>query len=118
MRQTSLWAFVLFVSLTVSCGVLAQSEPGFGNQAPTAEFPKTDFNKLSIDPSEILSGGPPRDGIPAIDTPVFQSIDQAGEWLDSNEPVVSLRFNGVSRAYPLQILIYHEIVNDELTVRR
>lgn len=112
MRQLSLWVLVLSSFLTTSSAVFAQAAPKFGSRAPTAEFPKTDFNKLSVDPSEIMSGGPPRDGIPAIDAPVFETFDEAGAWLAPNEPVVSLRYEGVARAYPLQILIYHEIVND------
>jgi len=58
------------------------------------------------------SGGPPRDGIPAIDNPLFVTITDAAEWLGLNEPVVSLRVGDTAKAYPLQILIYHEIVND------
>jgi len=112
MRQISLLVFVFTITLTSAFAVFAQSSEGFGNRAPTAEFPKTDFSKLSIDPSEILSGGPPRDGIPSIDAPIFESFDKASAWLELNEPVVSLQLDGVARAYPLQILIYHEIVND------
>ena len=79
---------------------------------PTGEFPKTDFSITSIDFNSILSGGPPRDGIPAIDRPKFVSIDMAREWLGPNEPVVAYVNGEDARAYPLQILIYHEIVND------
>ncbi len=52
------------------------------------------------------------DGIPSIDKPVFQSIKEAEDWLSEKEPVVVLNYRDESRAYPVQILIWHEIVND------
>ncbi len=75
---------------------------------------KTNLEKRSIDLSEIMSGGPPKDGIPALNAPKFVSIKDAEKWLKSNEPVISLKIGKVARAYPLQILIWHEIVNDEI----
>ena len=73
---------------------------------------KTDFSKTSVDMTEILSGGPPKDGIPAVDRPKFISNDEAGRWLHPQEPVIVVELQGQARAYPLQILIFHEIVND------
>jgi hypothetical protein len=61
---------------------------------------------------EFLSGGPPRGGIPPIDEPEFETVESADGWLEDLEPVITLDFQGDSRAYPLQILIWHEIVND------
>lgn len=75
---------------------------------------RTNFDKKSIDLNEMMSGGPPKDGIPAIDKPKFVSVTEAYAWLSKNEPVISLRIDGHARAYPLQILIWHEIVNDEI----
>jgi hypothetical protein len=72
----------------------------------------TNWNRHTIDYDELLSGGPPRDGIPSIDNPQFISPDAAGEWLADNEPVIALEIDGHARAYPLQILTWHEIVND------
>ncbi len=72
----------------------------------------TDWHRHTIDYSELLSGGPPRDGIPSIDQPVFINQQDASEWLAANEPVVVLELNGEARAYPLQILTWHEVVND------
>ena len=72
---------------------------------------KTDFNKTSIDFTEILSGGPPKDGIPSIDNPKFVELDKMSD-LAGTEPVIGLEINGDARAYPLRILIWHEIVND------
>lgn len=76
------------------------------------EWQKTDFSKRSVALEEIHSGGPPKDGIPAIDRPRFVTIEAAARWLDPREPVIVLERNGDARAYPLQILMFHEIVND------
>jgi hypothetical protein len=77
----------------------------------TLEF-TTDFRKHSIPFSEIRSGGPPKDGIPAIDAPNFQTVQAADTWLDDREPVVFVQVGRDARAYPIQILMWHEIVND------
>ena len=82
-----------------------------------SEFPKTDFSKSIINTEEIVSGGPPRDGIPAIDEPTFLAANEATEWLNPKEPVISVELNGKARAYPLQVLIWHEIVNDNFDGR-
>jgi hypothetical protein len=75
---------------------------------------KTDFSKHTVPLGEIESGGPPKDGIPAIDEPVFESVQEAADWIEPREPVVELEIAGEARAYPLQILIWHEIANDEV----
>jgi hypothetical protein len=75
---------------------------------------KTDFSKHSVPLGEFQSGGPSKDGIPPIDAPVFTSVAEANEWIGSGEPVIELEISNSARAYPLQILIWHEIVNDEL----
>lgn len=75
-------------------------------------WPDTDFSIHSVDYGEIMSGGPPPDGIPAIDDPSFESISEADEWLGEDWPVMLFELNGDARAYPLAILIHHEIVND------
>lgn len=72
---------------------------------------KTDFSNVVIDLDEVLSGGPPKDGIPSIDNPQF--VAAANETtLTDRDPVVGLVLNGDARAYPLRILTWHEIVND------
>jgi hypothetical protein len=72
---------------------------------------ETDFSKTSIDLSEILSGGPPKDGIPSIDEPAFRPSGEI-TGIAGTEPVIRLEINGDLRAYPLQVLTWHEIVND------
>ena len=76
------------------------------------EWTRTDFTRASIDFREIISGGPPRDGIPPIDNPAFVGISEAAEWLEPAEPVLVVERGADVRAYPLQVLIWHEIVND------
>jgi hypothetical protein len=78
---------------------------------------KTNFAKHTVPLAEIRSGGPPRDGIPPIDRPTFVEPSAASEWLTDNEPVVVYEESGDARAYPLQILIWHEIVNDTVAGR-
>ena len=75
---------------------------------------ETDFRFHTVPYREIVSGGVGRDGIPPIDDPAFVSPADAGEWLSDAEPVIALEVNGEAKAYPLQVLLWHEIVNDEL----
>lgn len=73
---------------------------------------KTDFAQKSIDLKDILSGGIGRDVIPPIDKPKFKTIDEITHVKDT-EPVVGVEINGDARAYPLQMMTWHEIVNDQ-----
>lgn len=77
-----------------------------------AEFPKTAFSQTVIDFDEIVSAGPPRDGIPAIDQPHFENVRKARRTIPNREPVMSVEIDGEARAYPLRVMIWHEIVND------
>jgi Protein of unknown function (DUF3179) len=77
----------------------------------TVEF-KTDFGKHCVYYDEVFSGGPPKDGIPALSNPQFVSVGEANNWLKPNEPVIFFQVGNDVRAYPIQILIWHEIVND------
>ena len=104
----------LAAALTLAAVLLAALAGPARGQMPTGEFPKTDFDKRTVELSEIISGGPPRDGIPAVDEPRYATTVGASEWLDPDEPVIAVEIGGEARAYPLQILIWHEIANDEL----
>ena len=73
---------------------------------------QTDFSKRSVPYAEIFSGGVPRDGIPPLDNPQFTTVADADQWLEAQEPVIAFDLNGDAKAYPLQILTWHEIVND------
>jgi len=72
----------------------------------------TEGVKYIVDPDKIVGGGPPKDGIPSIDNPKFVSVNEADEWIQDNELVIALEYKGVKRVYPLQIMVWHEIVND------
>ena len=84
----------------------------FAQSDPTGRNPwRTDFSKHSIDYTEILLGQV-RDGIPSIDNPKFAPVSDDPDWLADREPVIALRIGDDARAYPLQIMTWHEIVND------
>ena len=74
------------------------------------EYPDT-LPAPTVDTSELFRGQVP-DGIPAIDDPQFVSVADADDYLAEQEAVVVLDIEGDARAYPVQILIWHEIVND------
>ena len=74
----------------------------------------TDLTAHSIDLNELQAGGPPKDGIPSVDAPTFVAPSAAADWVADQEPVIALAVNGQARAYPLQILTFHEIVNDRV----
>lgn len=85
----------------------ASDDPGFSTRGW-----QTDFSQRCVPLSEITSGGPGRDGIPPIDEPQFVDAAAAERWLDPREPVMAVVEGDEAKAYPLQILIWHEIVND------
>lgn len=69
-----------------------------------------DLSNAIIPVNEIKDGGPPKDGIPAIDKPEFKRA--SAMQLDENARVLGVKVNGVAKAYPIPIMNYHEIVND------
>jgi hypothetical protein len=71
-----------------------------------------EFPPPLVDPGEIISGGPPPDGIPPIDDPVFLDVAAELDRFDPAEALVALEIDGDARAYPVQVMIWHEIVND------
>lgn len=76
-------------------------------------WPATDFSHHAVPLSELDPGGPPRDGIPAIDAPRF-AVAAEVDWLTEDAPVIVVEVADDARAYPLEILIWHEIVNDTI----
>jgi hypothetical protein len=90
--------------------------PGLGEAAPPPALKagwETDFERRAVPLSEFERGGPGKDGIPAIDEPRFVSVEEV-DFLEPKEPVIELELGGETRAYPIQILVWHEIVNDEI----
>jgi len=76
-----------------------------------------DVSNAIIPASEILAGGPPKDGIPALSDP--ELIDaEAASYLKPDDRVIGVTMNGISRAYPIAILNWHEIVNDTINDQR
>ena len=104
MRLAKLAAVALFLA-TGS----AAADPNFWKH----EWPDTDFTTTSIQNwTEIMSGGPPKDGIPAIDGPQFITVSDETR-LGAREAVIALEVDGERpRAYPIRYLMWHEIVND------
>ena len=84
------------------------------------QWRETDFRRWTVDPDEIISGGPGRNGIPPIYQPHHRSVidsvsDEAmRSWLTLDHPVAVVEVNGDARAYPLGILTFHEVVNDNI----
>lgn len=90
---------------------LAWADPTFWRH----EWPQTDFTRTSI-PNwvEIQSGGPPKDGIPALDAPEMIAVSEK-RGLQKREPVITVEIEGQTpRAYPIRYLMWHEIVNDQI----
>ncbi len=77
------------------------------------EWPDTDFSQSAVpDWAEIMSGGPPKDGIPAIDAPLFIPVAEETR-IEDEEPVITVELDGQTpRTYPVRYLMWHEIVND------
>lgn len=93
----------------------AQSNAAPAVPGPRKDGPvRPDTSKAIVPLDEIISGGPPPDGIPPIDTPKFETPTEANAWLKDREPVVAVSINADSRAYPLQLMTWHEIVNDNI----
>lgn len=111
------WVDLVSYSETAAVGVAVEQVPPAGRddsepsglatfQSPTDALPAP-----SIDLSVLRSGGPGPDGIPSIDAPRFHDASSV-DYLAESDPVVALEVNGDARAYPLDILIWHELVND------
>ena len=91
----------LLLSLLLIGSLQAYSKNGF------------DLSQSLIPSKEILQGGPPRDGIPSIERPKFVSAANAN-FMRPTDRVIGITINGESRAYPINILNWHEIVNDQI----
>ncbi len=113
-----LWP-LLILSAAAACGAPdgSSTDQSSSEDAPVVEGWQTDWSKATIDTSELVRGigaADPRDQIPPLDEPSFVGFDEADQWLDDREPVALLQAGGETRAYPVQILTWHEIVNDEV----
>jgi hypothetical protein len=107
--------------LVVLAGCGSSRSPGQRHTGPQAAQLQqlyrgweTDFTRHTVPLSQFQSGGPPRDGIPPIDHPRLEALAAGDRFLSAREPVIAVRIAGEARAYPEQILVWHEIVNDTL----
>ncbi len=95
--------------------VIIDADPQAALPARYSQWP-TDWTRRTVeDWTEFRAGlqsADPRDGIPPIDEPIFESVSLASEWLSRNEPGALVQVNGEARFYPLSIMTAHEIVND------
>ena len=73
---------------------------------------RTDFRFRTVSYRELFGGGLGKDWIPPIYDPGFVTVPQADEWLEDREPVQIVRVGDDARAYPIRIMIWHEVVND------
>ena len=106
---------LIIPAVSINSGSIANSITNTGSINPTSIAKADEEKKNNIVPLDrIVSGGPPPDGIPSIDKPKFISIQDANKYLEDSELVLGLSINGDVRAYPLQILVWHEIVNDKV----
>jgi hypothetical protein len=104
-----------FVLWTLSHGVLfAQAKQYLDAGKGQLPFDVT-VHAVPID--EIMNGGPPKDGIPALNHPKFVSATDGDKFLKKHDRVLAIEYNGVAKAYPIRILNWHEVVNDDFNGR-
>ncbi|MCI0744006.1 MAG: DUF3179 domain-containing protein [Verrucomicrobia subdivision 3 bacterium] len=99
----------LLLQLTVTAIIVASASSALAQRANGF-----DLSNATIPTSEIRSGGPGKDGIRSIDRPKFVKPSQA-KFLRDDDLVVSVTVGNTTRAYPLRILVWHEIVNDTIS---
>jgi hypothetical protein len=107
-------ARIIRIALLVGVGWWFAKDLVHAQLSVSLEWPNTNFEKTLVDLAEIQSGGPPKDGIPPVDDPQFDSVGESNKWLNPREPVVVVSIDGETKAYPIQILTWHEIVNDSI----
>ncbi len=130
--KVAVLAVLALVLVTVGLGLSslgsdteATSDPGADPTDRSASVARDDLPSALREPDsdlfpepligldDLISGGPPPDGIPPIDRPQFEEVGEVG-WLGDDDPVLSLTVDGETRGYPVGIMTWHEIVNDEV----
>lgn len=111
--------FIILICTVVSLLVVTNYESYFRANSIELGQVKTEINETGepkhiVPLDKIVSGGPPPDGIPSIDNPKFVSVAEADKFLQNSDQVIGININGDIRVYPLQILVWHEIVNDNV----
>ena len=99
---------VIFTEVTVTTDLTGDNFESSG-----LSMMETNGVKHNIPLDKIRSGGPPKDGIPSIDNPVFAEISDS-QFMSDSDTVIGLEINGEAKAYPIFILVWHEIINDRV----
>jgi hypothetical protein len=100
------------MSRHIAAAALALSALAFTTAPAAQTMNGFDLRDALVDPAEILSGGPPKDGIPAIDRPQFVKAGDAR--MSPGDRILGVASNGEAKAYPVRILNWHEVVNDSV----
>jgi hypothetical protein len=108
---TVLFASVLFSTVSASLPSIAQQDKQYLD-AGRGQTP-FDVSRHSVNIAEIVPAGPPKDGIPALDRPKVVPASEADKFLSKHDKVLGIEYNGTVKAYPVKILNWHEIVNDD-----
>ncbi len=118
MQATSLKNSCLALSFSFLTLCQAAEFPALGQQrdllSAGAGQPPFDITKRSIPKEALHDGGPPKDGIPALDQPRFVTAEEAAAFLKDKDQVIGVYRNGEAKTYPLKVLVWHEVVNDEV----
>jgi hypothetical protein len=105
---------VVFALGLAGCGANSGSPPDPGSVEFDTGAWSTDFSERSVPLEDFVGGGPGKDGIPAIDRPRFVALEEGEGFLEDREPVAAVELGGAAKAYPIRIMVWHEIVNDEI----
>ena len=119
-RLFLIMAALLFAAAACTSGTVTESgtpdealqASGTVNALESGIKQLADGTKYLIHPDQLMAGGPPKDGIPAIDDPRFIPVGEADRWLADGELGAAIIHKGTQRFYPFQVLVWHEIVND------
>lgn len=113
---------MVFAAIVISCSGgpsaddLADARSALeDNLAFVTQSWPTDWTNRTVGLDELILGvgaTEPRDAIPPIDLPDFESVTAAAQWLEDGQPGVLLQLGDEARFYPLAIMVRHEIVND------
>jgi hypothetical protein len=117
-----IYPFIILLVLLVSAAACANQETPNLEKIPELTEMEKEMGimltergvKYLVDPEKLVGGGPPKDGIPSIDSPKFVSVEEADRWIEDNELVLAIIYKGVKKVYPLQILVWHEIINEAI----
>lgn len=109
-KHSDFLALIIMISLFVIVAFNTLTQTGVQME----EWPNTEFDNGVLSVEEIVNGGVGRDGITPIDAPQFQAVHQAALWLEAQAPVITVLIGEEARAYPLSIMLRHEIANDTL----